>query len=202
MGRSRTTKRDLILEEARQRIRTAEMAVAAAEDEIEELRKTLTARQAALNAYQVSYEALERSLAPQPRQSAGMTASTARPACSKCDYEKGHVIHRDMNMTGAHKFVAAEKPSTKKRAKVETQVPIAETFVNELCQHVFEGGIICYEPPDTNIHHLRGVTNFHPFSSGVNAAQGLSPNGAEQSSTQNLGAVTESAAVAAGGSSE
>lgn len=77
---------------------------------------------------------------------------------------------------------------------------------NDHCQKQFDGGFVCDEPADANVHHLRGATGYHEFDAGKLSAQGAggrsSTNGAAQSSIPSTGEVTESAQSAAGGSSD
>jgi hypothetical protein len=37
---------------------------------------------------------------------------------------------------------------------------------SQQCQKEFDGGFICNEPADANVHHLRGATGYHEFVGG------------------------------------
>ena len=68
---------------------------------------------------------------------------------------------------------------------------------NAYCQKEFDGGLICDEPADANVHHLRGATGYHEFEAGKSDAQAVagksSTNGAASGSIPSTGDGVESA---------
>jgi hypothetical protein len=212
----RITKRDLILEEARQRVRLAEANVESARHELEIAKAIhLTERQ--------GYERLQSQLAPQPRQSATKTNSgTARatrdslkpsskkradvePLCVNCSIPELHQIHLVWSERGYHRFVpppAMTKPTRKSGTKRRAGLPQGDN-APQCAQELTNNGV-CAFPEDHLIHSPEGgYSGYHPFVPPVRNAQAPSSmNGAGSSTIQNSEAATASAQVAAGGSSE
>jgi hypothetical protein len=156
--------------------------------------------------------------------------------CAQCDKTKGHKFHRDSSEDGYHEFQSVPpEPKKSRRASslaekvggtlasiakaVGSSDEGARKVINALdaaldydpnahCQKEFDGGIVCDEAADANVHHLRGATGYHEFVAGkLNAAQDAarssSTNGVEKSSSiLNSMDETVTAGVAAGGSSE
>jgi hypothetical protein len=218
---ARTTKRDVILEGIDKEIASVKADIAATEAEMAVHRGNLSSLYAVEHALEKLRKQTAESLAPQPRQPVTKPASsTSRASKDSPSRGKGQCAHEypnnrfcgqpntdpihaeDNDDVFAHAFIvsgARKKSSIKKRARL----PQVDTFADELCQHVFDGGLVCNEPPDTNIHHLRGVTNFHPF---VSLARGAQPpssaNGVESNGTASSEVETVAAGVVAHGASE
>ncbi len=210
MGRTRTIAKQ-ILDEAKQRVITAEADVNAAVIELEKA-------QAVLSSCRVGYAALQKSLAPQPRQSAGTTKVVSKPDEKRCAYKFSDLnekecggfldapIHdSDYGSERYHEFQPPAKPKKKSSPKKRAGLPVDRVKENERCRHVFHDGTACLGLCDQNIHQLRGVTNYHPFqpqADAQDAAQSSSTNGAGAFTTANSEAVAASAQSAVGGSSE
>ena len=57
-------------------------------------------------------------------------------------------------------MAAAIKKSLESQKRVTAE---SDSDPNAHCQKEFEGGFVCDEPADANVHHLRGATGYHEF---------------------------------------
>jgi hypothetical protein len=121
----RTTKADQILREAKERVEVARSGVETAEGQ-------LGIARAIFNAHQQAYYALERSLAPKPRQRAARTADPKpapaetqkkEPICGACGNIKEHPDHDTEHYLGAHEF---QPPKSGKRSNKKSFVATPE----------------------------------------------------------------------------
>lgn len=208
----RTTKRDVILEEAREWVKQAEY-------EVKEKEIALAESRARLEAHQAICFMLEQSLAPQPRQS----SATSRPMkkrsdtvtltrvitegdiCSRpdCEFRYDDKVHHVTAYPGYHVFVHADDRRAKKSSSKSTRKPgkkraTAATDTDWRTPCAKEG---CELTADSAIHNLNsGYLGVHPFvSPAPTATQPSSTNGAETPPTLNSVDETVSAQSAAGG---
>jgi hypothetical protein len=71
----------------------------------------------------------------------------------------------------------ASKLSTTIRDNLQRRVATeqSDNDPNAHCQKEFEGGFVCDEPADANVHHLRGATGYHEFEAGKLSASITEP---------------------------
>jgi hypothetical protein len=137
---ARTTKADVILEEARGRISTALLKYQTAERNVLDAQSKARIAEAELTAYQTSYDALKLSLAPKPRGKSTPAPSAAPRSSRKKDKEK----------------TTDGQQSIPNIADAKASASSASSEKPELCG-------ICGNERDFNDHVLTSRPGFHEF---------------------------------------
>lgn len=94
--------------------------------------------------------------------------------CLRCGTTKRDSSHKDQASPDYHEFKSS-KPKSRRAASLAEQIKSTGKVkssddsddLNAHCQKEFDGGFVCDEPADANVHHLRGATGYHEFVVGV-----------------------------------
>lgn len=165
MPRIRGSRVRQILEEARQPLTDAEAVLEVRRKEALATQVAYDTQQTVVIALGIAYTALEKSLAPQPRQSSSKpaTKSAGKPA-KKAGKKRGAAASESIIAGMLHSATVT-----------------SDNDPNARCQRDIPSYGLCDEPADANVHHLRGVTGYHEFDAGKSNA----PSAAERSSVSN-----------------
>lgn len=113
------------------------------------------------NATEAEREMLVETLAPQKLTAKRAGKKLASKGASKSSRASGMAA-------------ALTRSLEQQRQVTKTANDADDTDPNAHCRKEFAGGLICDEPADANVHHLRGATGYHEFDVGKSSASAAS----------------------------